>query len=445
MSYSSYVLPKEERTSRWSLTMAWWALFSAMFWLYIAVASAGVVGVADTLIGMGLSIVAYGIINAILSNYSARTGLTVELLSRSLFGVIGSALAALILAATAIYYIVFEATMIAVALQIYFGGDIKWWYLVCVVYALPLAMGGVRRWLDRLNGYLLPIYFLGLIAAVVMSLINRGMPAAADWPTGIEGGVLPGWLTVFLIYMGVWIMMMYTFDFARFGRKKDAKFHSTITFGWVFYIMTFLFNGLVGIFLVVAWGVQGTETGVVEAVVSSLGLIGVIVVIASQTRINSASYYMSSTNLDAVFRRLFRVRLPRWVYVVITGAVVYLVMLTDVLTWILKALAWQGVFVTAWVAIALVYIAWANKRPTLLPEVRGSHLPAIAPGAIIWLAVSALGIWLTEQSGAPLLAQLAPLITVVLAGTASYLAIKAVPPRTVKVAEEVKVDVEQLV
>lgn len=40
-------VPESGRLSRWSLTMAWWAMFSAMFWLYIAVASAGAVGVPD--------------------------------------------------------------------------------------------------------------------------------------------------------------------------------------------------------------------------------------------------------------------------------------------------------------------------------------------------------------------------------------------------------------
>ena len=52
MSYSDYVLPATQRVGRWSLAMAWWALFSAMFWLYIAVASANLVGVTDTIIGM---------------------------------------------------------------------------------------------------------------------------------------------------------------------------------------------------------------------------------------------------------------------------------------------------------------------------------------------------------------------------------------------------------
>ena len=99
MSYSNYILPDAQRVGRWSLNMAWWALFSAMFWLYIAVACANLVGTTDTMIGMVLSIVVYGGINAVLSKFGARTGLTVELFSRSLFGILGSALATLIFAA----------------------------------------------------------------------------------------------------------------------------------------------------------------------------------------------------------------------------------------------------------------------------------------------------------------------------------------------------------
>ncbi|MGH3276187.1 MAG: hypothetical protein ACRDNZ_17910, partial [Streptosporangiaceae bacterium] len=61
--YSDYVLADDKRTGRWSLAMAWWALFSAMFWLYIAVASADSVGMTDTIIGMALTIASYGAIN----------------------------------------------------------------------------------------------------------------------------------------------------------------------------------------------------------------------------------------------------------------------------------------------------------------------------------------------------------------------------------------------
>ena len=76
LSYSNLVMPADQRVGKWSLTMAWWALFSAMFWIYVAVASAGAVGVPNTMIGMVLTIATYGIINLVLSRYAARTGLT---------------------------------------------------------------------------------------------------------------------------------------------------------------------------------------------------------------------------------------------------------------------------------------------------------------------------------------------------------------------------------
>lgn len=49
-------IPESQRAPRWSLTMAWWAMFSAMFWLYIASASSDAVGVPNTLVGMALTI-----------------------------------------------------------------------------------------------------------------------------------------------------------------------------------------------------------------------------------------------------------------------------------------------------------------------------------------------------------------------------------------------------
>ncbi|MGH3273848.1 MAG: purine-cytosine permease family protein [Streptosporangiaceae bacterium] len=426
-TYSDYVTADAARTGRWSLTMAWWALFSAMFWLYVAVASAGAVGMVDTVIGMVLSIATYGAINAVLSRYGARTGLTVELLSRSLFGVAGSALATLIFAATAIYYAVFEGSVIAVAFQSYFGGNIKVWYLLVVLYALPLVAGGVRNWLDRLNGWLLPFYSVGLIAAVVATAVRKGAPH--PWPHGVPG-TLPGWLTSFLIYMGVYIMMMYTFDYSRHGKAADEKFHTTVTFGWVFYIFTFAVNGIVGIFIVYSWGVGGTETGVAQAMIKALGFVGLLVIFVSQTRINTANYYLASTNLDALAARVFKLHLHRWVWVGVAGVIAYLFMLTNVLSYLLTALAWQGVFVTAWVAIALVYIALSRKPAGTLPEVTESKLQPVAAGAVVWLVASAIGIYLTEQKSDASLATLAPLITVALAGLGYLVTYRLSPPVT---------------
>ena len=427
MSYSSYLVRDTDRVPRWSLTMAWWALFSAMFWIYVAVASAGAVGLGNTLIGMALTVATYGVVNLVLSRYAARTGLTVELFSRSLFGILGSALATLIFAATAIYYAVFEGSIIAVALQKSFGGQINLWYLLVVVYAIPLAIGPVQRWLDRLNGILLPIYVVGLIAVVVAATVQHGAPTAIF--DVAAAGPLPGWLTSYIIYMGVWIMMMYTFDYARLGRPADKAFHGTITFGWVFYLFTFAVNGLIGIYVIAATGHEGSETGVVDAFLGTLGFFGLLVIFVSQTRINTANYYLASTNLDAFATRVFRLSLPRWVWVIVSGGIAYLLMLTNVVTWLLKALAWQGVFVTAWVTIALVAIA-LTRRSRSLPEVRRDRLSAVTPGAIVWIVAAVVGIALTEVD-AGVLTSLAPLVTVVIAGVGAVIVFRAWPPRTI--------------
>lgn len=404
-----------------------------MFWIYIAVASASAVGVVNTLIGIVLTVVSYGLINTALSRYAARTGLSVSLFSRTLFGVVGSALASLIFATTAIYYAVFEGSIIAVAFQQFFGGNIVMWYAIVVLYAAPLAIGGVRNWLDRLNGFLLPLYFGGLIAVVIAATVIRGVPT--HWiGESAAPGALPGWLSSYLIYMGVYIMMMYTFDYARLAKQADKRFHSSFTFGWVFYLFTFGLSGLVGIYIMSAWGLEASETGVVQAFISSLGFIGVLVIFISQTRINTANYYLASSNLEALGLRL-AIRWPRYVWAIIAGVIVFLLMLTDVLSYLLKALAWQGVFVTAWVAIALVYLLLTKGQQARLPEVRIAKLPALNAGAVAWLVAAAAGILLTEQTLVPLLAQLAPLITVVLAAGLYYLAFKIQRPPMVTEAE----------
>jgi len=94
----------------------------------------------------------------------------------------------------------------------------------------------------------------------------------------------------------------------------------------------------------------------------------------------------------------------------------------DVLTYVLKALAYQGVFVTAWVAIALVHIFYMRRTGQPI-EFRPMRVPAINPGGIAAWAISvAVGIFLIQADGLDArLVILAPIITVIIAA-AIYLA-----------------------
>ncbi|MFE3645755.1 purine-cytosine permease family protein [Streptomyces sp. NPDC059169] len=430
--YSTHVVPRSWRSGRLSLSMAWAALCSAMFWLVVAASVALAVGTSAALVGVGLSLVTYGGVNYVLSRYASRTGLTVALMSRRLFGYLGAVLAPLIFAATAVYYAVFEGSVVAVAFHQYFGGmDIRLWYLAVVLYSIPLVFGGVLAWLDKLNGFLLPFYVVGLVAAVVWAGTKFGFSGhwlhlAATTDSAPAG--VPGWVFAYTTYMGVWIMMLYTIDFARFGKEADAGFHGVVTFGPVFYLVTFLGNGLAGIFLASTVPTRGglSEVSVVYAIVGLMGLAGLALIWVSQTRINTANFYLASTNLDACFSRLFGIKLHRTVWTAVVGGLVYLIMLTDVLSYILQALRWQGVFVVAWVGIALTHITLVGDDRDGLPEFRPGRLRLVAPGAVVWLLASGVGIYLTERGSAVGAVWASP-VTLVLAVVGYAVAVNLLP------------------
>ncbi len=378
--------------------MAWWAVCSAMFWLVVSATLAMNFGTINTLIGLAMSVVTFGIINAIITRYAIKTGLSVALFSRVLFGKVGASLATLIFFATAIYYAVFEGSVIAVAIQSYFPSlSIEAAYLIVVLYSVPLVFGNVQTWLDKFNGVLLPFYILGLIAAVIISINVYGYSDA--WlHMGPEGGDPEnGWWNCFTYFMGVWILMMYTWDYARFGREEDSNFHARVNFGMPFYLFTFMVNGVVGIFLAATIPTEGglSEVSVVLAILKLMGIWGLLFVWVSQTRINTANFYLAADNMKAFFERFGLQNVPHSVWAIIVGAVVYTLMLMNVFSFILQALAYQGIFVVAWVAIALAHI-FSPKYEQLFGghiECNPQRVPSLNPcGLIAWFAGAGLGI-----------------------------------------------------
>lgn len=356
----------EDQMSRGSLAMAYYGVASAFFFVYIGAAMASAYGTANAIIGLVLTIACYGVINAVLSKYAINNRTTVAQFSRTILGTAGSTIATIIFALVAIYYAVFEGSIIAYAFMAFFGGEMWVWSLVVVLYSTPLIIGGVRRFLDKLNGWLMPIYFFGLVAAVIWAGTVYGFKD--DWLTHAPEMELPftlggpGWLATFAGYMGIWIMMMFTMDYAALGKRKDVKFHQNVTFGWLFYVLAYGFAAFVGIFLTFTIpGVEVTETGLAGGIVSLMGVLGLIVVWVSQTRINTANYYLGAANLRAFGERL-RIKLPNIVWVIITAVIIYLMMLLPIVQYLLLALAWQGVLVTAWVAIALAHIALSKGK-----------------------------------------------------------------------------------
>ncbi|KWF64783.1 purine-cytosine permease family protein [Burkholderia pseudomultivorans] len=405
LDLSTLAIPDHARMPPFSLTMAWWAVCSAVFYIVVGATLALTYGARNALIGMALSVVSYGAVNTIISRYAIRTGLSVALFSRVLFGSAGAALATLIFFATAIYYAVFEGSVIAIAAHHLFPAlDYKWAALLVVGYSVPLVFGSVQHWLDKFNGVLLPFYLLGLLAAVGLATAEYGYHAA--WlDIGPAGGApAGGWWHCFVYYMGVWVLMMFTFDYARFGRRQDARYHGRFNFGMPFYLVTFLLNGAAGIYLVGTIPGLGTlsEVSVVLALLKLMGLWGLLFVWVTQSRINTANYYLATVNMQAFFQKVAGLRAPKFVWALVVGAVVYALMMADIFSRILQALAYQGIFVVAWVGVALAHILSARYGELVGDDVecRDAHVPTFNPGGLAaWFAGAFAGLALNQASG----------------------------------------------
>lgn len=411
----------EDQMKRGALTMAFYGVISAMFFVYIGAAMALAYGTVNAAIGIALTVITYGAINMLLSKYAINNRTTVALFSRTILGTSGAAIAALIFALVAIYYAVFEGSIVAYAFQAAFGGETWMWYLIVVVYSTPLIMGGARRFLDKINGLLMPLYWGGFIAACIWAVSQHGYNDAwlthpgTDVPFA-QGG--PGWLATYAGYMGVWIMMMFTMDFAALGKRQDVGYHQQVTFGPLFYFLAFGVNGFFGVFLTfMIPGIEASETGIAAGLVQLMGLFGLLVVFASQTRINTANYYLGAANLRIFGEKVFKVSLPNLVWVCLSSCIIFLMMLLPIVEYILVALAWQGVLVTAWVAIAVTHILMNRGRGQEHAAIEDHHyLRFNRAGMIAWLIPTAIGIAMI-QFGGTFGATWGPLVTAVLAAT----------------------------
>lgn len=415
--YNAHVVPASGRVGRWQLTMSAWSTLSAMVWLFYGALMAGLYGTEQALIGLGVAVVLYSVVTPLYVTWAARTGLSSTLLSRRMFGVVGSAITALLLAATTTYYTVFESSTLAVAMQSYTKHlDIKVWYLIVVAVMIPLMISGVQTWMAKLNAILLPLYAVGLIGSVIAAAVTTG--GHSHWTTfaGVVPPVaraVPGWVSVVVLYLGLALMMPVAGDFGRFSKAQDVRFHRRVTFGGVYYVWLYGINGVAGIYLTQTMlkNPSTAETGVVAAILAAAGIWGLLFILVTQTRINSLNYYLSSTNWERFVRSLTGWRLPRFVWVLIVSVIVFLLMLTNVFSYLQTALTWQGICLVGWVGIVGTHMALVPEDRKGGLEFRASRLPAVSPGLAVWAISTAVGIVLVQDHGVPkALADLAQVI-----------------------------------
>jgi hypothetical protein len=406
----------EERGGRISLLMSWWTICSAIFYLFLAPTLAIAFGSWNAIVGIVLTVITYSVLAPILARRAIATGLSAQLMSEKMFGKGGAALAALILGLTALYYAIFEGSILAVAVSEVFGGlDYVAACLVVIALTIPFVLSDrILVYFERANFILLPVYLAGLIALVALAGSQFGW--SGKWLALGPGDPSPfGWWNCYAAYMGVWVLIVITTDFARLGRTEDADFHARVTFGFPFYIMTFLVNGLIGIFLVGTVEVAAVaETAIVDASLLVLGgVVGLAFITATQLRINLANFYVSSFNTASVIEALVGRRPPYWMVVLATAAVAALVMATQgAFQYMLVSLQYMGIFLCSWVGIAML-----SDPAALAPTETGGAAQRRAMAA--WIGATALAVAVSFAPGAA--ASFAPAVSFIAAAALALL------------------------
>ncbi|MET3936996.1 permease [Arthrobacter sp. OAP107] len=395
--------------TRGSLTMAWQGMSGTLFWVYTGAVLAVAYGTMDALIGLVLAAAFYSIVTAVVSRYAIANRTTVAEFSRTILGVKGAIITSIIFGLVAIYYALFEGQIVAYAFQATFGGETWVWNLVVVLYSTPLVLGGARRFMDKINGWLMPIYFLGLIGAVVWAGAVYGFGDAWMHHTAAKplifaaGG--PGWLATFAGYLGAFVIVMYAMDFAALAKRKDSKFHLAVNFGPFFYFFGFGFNAIIGILLTfLIPGTQASGIGVAGGIMSLMGVLGLVVLFATQTRPNAINYYVAAANLQAFGNRVFRANLPNTFWVVTSAVLIYLLMTLPVIQYVLLALSWQGVLCAAWVSIAVTHVLllrgkneeWGGIPDSRYRQINASGLIAWSISTLIGVLALQIGVFIPE-------------------------------------------------
>src|SRR5690625_2701099 len=181
--YSLDKVPFSKRNMGWlSITNITFGIATAIFYFQLGSVMALQFGAINALISAGYAIIVAGVMGTVISYLSARSGMNVNLMSRGGgFGYIGASLTSLIYASNFIMYCALEGMILVYAVHEFFP-VIPIWLLIVVFGSLviPLNWFGIKQ-LDKLQKWSLPIFFVFLIAAIVVALMTPSEYAGNFW------------------------------------------------------------------------------------------------------------------------------------------------------------------------------------------------------------------------------------------------------------------------
>src|SRR5690606_37606666 len=185
-----------------SITNITFGIATAIFYFQMGSVMALQFGAINAIISAIYAIIVAGILGTFIAYLSAKSGMNVNLLSRGGgFGYIGASLTSFIYASNFIMYCALEGMILVAAVHAFFPSIPEW---VLIVFfgsiVIPLNWFGIKQ-LDKLQKWSLPIFFVFLIAAIVLTF-QYSSPFDTNIWTFLPNGVRIGG-TALLLCMGM--------------------------------------------------------------------------------------------------------------------------------------------------------------------------------------------------------------------------------------------------
>ena len=383
-------------------------------------------GAINAIISAVYAIIVAGILGTFIAYLSAKSGMNVNLLSRGGgFGYIGASLTSIIYATNFIMYCALEGLILVAAVNEFFPVIPEWILILFFgTIVIPLNWFGIKQ-LDKLQKWSLPLFFIFLIAAIVLAALKPSTFDGSFWTYMPEGVQVGGSALLLCIGMQHGIMgltPLLASDYARFLKPKDTKI-GIFAIGFIPQIFCFGVMGGLGIW----FGVRLGEPNPGVYIVLLLGIWGALFTMLTQIRINVTNIYSGSLSLSNFFENIFHFKPGRRFWVVVTGVSAIALMLGNIVNHLEVVLTFQGVFLLAWAAVLVADAVIVKRMLKIGPayyEERQQNLHKWNPvgvGALVISSslgtVAALGFMgpFLQSTAAFFAALLAAILTVVIA------------------------------
>lgn len=349
--YSLEKVPRSQRNMGWlSITNITFGIATAIFYFQMGSVMALQFGALNAIISSIYAIVVAGILGTFIAYLSAKSGMNVNLLSRSGgFGYIGASLTSFLYATNFIMYCAFEGLILVSAVHTFFPNLQEWALIIFFGFiVIPLNWFGIKQ-LDKLQKWSLPIFVVFLITAVVISFYKPSVFEGPFWtylPEGVQVGGQALLLCIGVQHGIMGLTALLASDYARFLKPKDIKIGS-VAIGFIPQIFCFGIMGGLGIW----FGVRLGEPNPGVYIVMLLGIGGALFTMLTQLRINITNIYSSSLSLSNFFENIFNFTPGRRFWVVISAITAIILMLGGIVDHLDTAMTFQGVFLLSWAAI----------------------------------------------------------------------------------------------